>query len=208
MTPIWLLICFLLLFECSHQYSRSQGIHSFTFVSNLTWWDWKDIVQMWCAFLTIPFVQLDLLSQSCCAQYGGTGLCNVHTLYSFVLQEVKSVCCVWWESTLWPLSYQEGNVLQESAKARTTDLSSVSPVVLSTSSNPYLETERDDWALKPPFLWNSLPVGHSCIPLVCSVREVTTAVLGDQRVLGRLWFGGHIWHYCRFWAWNVSIGST
>lgn len=134
MTPIWLLICFLLLFECSHQYSRWEGIHSFTFISNFTRWDWKDVVQMWCAFLTIPFVLLDLLSQSCCAQYGGTGVWNVHTLYSFVLQEVKSVGCVWWESSLWPLSYKEKCLAGEckSKNHKLNSLPSVSPVVLST----------------------------------------------------------------------------
>lgn len=59
---------------------------------------------------------------------------------------------------------------------------SVSPVLLSNWPDPYLETERDDWALNPHFPWNSLP----CCTQLCSLRvhEVRTAVLGDPRVLG------------------------
>lgn len=195
MTQMWLLICFLLLFEYSHQYPNGRvSIPSHLFQ---TWWDWKDVVQMWCAFLTVPFVHLDPGVQTCCAQCSGTGVWNVHTLYSFVLQEVNSVCCLWSESLLWPLRYQEGKVLQESVKARTTNCVWI-PVVLSTWSDPYLETERDDWALNSSFPWSSLP----CWTQLCSprVHQVTMAVLRDWRMLGGLWFGGHIPHCCRFWA--------
>lgn len=114
---MWLLICFLLLLDVSHQYSEWEGSHSLTFVSNLTCWDWKDVVWMW--FSDYPFVHLVTGAQSCCAQHGGTGGWNVHTLCSFVLQEVTSVCCLWWESLLWSSSYRVGKVLQESTKART-----------------------------------------------------------------------------------------
>lgn len=165
-----------------------MGNVSKTFVASLPWWVWKDVVQMCCAFLTVLLVHLDPPVQSCCAQYGGTGVWSVHTLYSFVLQEFNSVCCLWSDPHCGHWVAKREMSCKRAWKQGPQTLNSLPSV--STSSNPYLETERDDWAFKPPFLWNS--VGHSCVPLVCSAW--------GPKGVGRLWFGGHIRHYCRFWA--------
>lgn len=206
---MWLLICFLLLLGVSHQHSKWEGSHSLTFVSNLTWWDWKDIVWMW--FSDYPVCSSSYrCPELLCSAWWDRGLkcpyfmffCAARGYFS-LLSLVRVLAVV--------IELPSGKGLAGEYESKNLELfeflaSSVS-CGLVYWSNPYLEIERDDWALRPSCLWNSLPLWTQlCFfhpPLTkftCSVHEVTMAALGDQRVLGGLWFGGDIRHYCRFWA--------